>query len=127
MKTASGLSSARARRRRPHSSADWPKAAPAASRRAARAFIASYYGSGRPGATEALGPLDKRPRSLYPCAVTILLALLSGAAGLVYEVAWARRLAQLCGGSALAQTLTLAAFLGGLAAGGVWLARRAGS
>jgi spermidine synthase len=58
--------------------------------------------------------------------VIVPLALLSGAAGLVYEVAWARRLAQLCGGSALAQAWTLAAFLGGLAAGGLWLGRRAG-
>lgn len=55
------------------------------------------------------------------------LAVLSGAAGLVYEVAWTRRLAQLCGGTALAQTITLAAFLGGLAAGSAWLGRRAGA
>ncbi len=45
------------------------------------------------------------------------LSFLSGAAGLVYEVLWARRLALLFGSTALAQTLTLAVFLGGLAAG----------
>jgi spermidine synthase len=55
----------------------------------------------------------------------LALAFLSGAAALVYEVLWARQLALLFGSTALAQTLALAAFLGGLSAGGAALGRRA--
>ena len=55
----------------------------------------------------------------------LVLSFLSGAAGLIYEVLWARRLALLFGSTALAQPLVLAAFLGGLSAGSAWLGRRA--
>lgn len=47
----------------------------------------------------------------------LLLSFLSGAAGLVYEVLWARQLALAFGSTALAQTLVLSVFLGGLSAG----------
>jgi spermidine synthase/uncharacterized membrane protein YeaQ/YmgE (transglycosylase-associated protein family) len=60
----------------------------------------------------------------------LALAFLSGAAGLVYEVLWARHLALLFGATAFAQTTVLAVFLGGLSAGGARLGRaadRAGS
>jgi predicted membrane-bound spermidine synthase len=50
--------------------------------------------------------------------------LFSGAAGLIYEVVWARWLALLFGSTALAQTLVLASFLGGLCAGSARLGRR---
>ena len=53
----------------------------------------------------------------------LALAFLSGAAGLVYEVLWARHLALLFGATALAQTTVLAVFLGGLSAGGARLGR----
>ncbi|MBI3554384.1 MAG: hypothetical protein HY077_17950 [Elusimicrobia bacterium] len=53
------------------------------------------------------------------------LSFLSGAAGLVYEVIWAKQLAVLIGGTALAQTVVLAAFLGGLAAGNAFFGGRA--
>ena len=55
----------------------------------------------------------------------LFLSFLSGAAGLVYEVLWARQLALIFGGTALAQTLVLSVFLGGLSAGGLRLGRRA--
>jgi len=55
--------------------------------------------------------------------VLLALSFFSGAAGLVYEVLWARRLALVFGSTALAQTLTLAAFLAGLAAGSIVLGR----
>jgi spermidine synthase len=58
-------------------------------------------------------------------AALLGLSFLSGAAGLVFEVLWARRLALLFGGTAPAQALALAAFLGGLAAGGARLGRAA--
>ncbi|MDX6769379.1 MAG: hypothetical protein SF051_07590 [Elusimicrobiota bacterium] len=46
-----------------------------------------------------------------------LLLFASGAAGLVYEVLWARALAVSLGSTALAQAAVLASFLGGLALG----------
>jgi len=49
----------------------------------------------------------------------------SGLSGLVYEVLWAKELALLFGSTALAQTLVLAAFLGGLCAGNAWLGSKA--
>jgi spermidine synthase len=50
-------------------------------------------------------------------------ALLSGAAALVYQVLWARQLALVVGHTAAAVSLVLAAFMGGLAAGGAIAAR----
>lgn len=55
----------------------------------------------------------------------ILASFLSGAAGLVFEVLWAKRLGLLFGSAAVAQASVLAAFLGGLALGGALLGRRA--
>lgn len=54
-----------------------------------------------------------------------LLFFLSGATGLVYEVLWAKRFALFLGSAAWAQTIVLAAFLGGLALGNAWLGRKA--
>jgi len=55
----------------------------------------------------------------------LALSFLSGAAGLIYEVLWARQLALLFGSTALAQTTVLAVFLGGLSAGSARLGRGA--
>jgi spermidine synthase len=52
---------------------------------------------------------------------------LSGAAGLVHEVVWAKLLARLIGSTAHAQVLVLALFMGGLAIGAVRYGRRAPS
>jgi spermidine synthase len=58
-------------------------------------------------------------------AVLLLLLLLSGAAGLVYEVAWTRRLVLILGNSTHAVAAILASFMLGLALGSWWLGRRA--
>lgn len=50
-----------------------------------------------------------------------LFFLISGACALGYEVIWAKTLTLTLGGGALAQAVVLAAFLGGLAAGGFLL------
>src|SRR5262249_8885231 len=50
---------------------------------------------------------------------------LSGAAGLVYELAWVRRLALVFGSTTLAISTVLAAFMGGLALGAVLIGRYA--
>ncbi len=57
--------------------------------------------------------------------VTLLAYAFSGALGLVYEVAWARRLSLAFGGSQLATASALVAFMGGLALGARFLGRRA--
>ncbi|TNE86010.1 MAG: hypothetical protein EP330_24040 [Deltaproteobacteria bacterium] len=49
----------------------------------------------------------------------LLLLLLSGTASLSYEVVWLRRLGLLLGGTQVAAALTLSAFMGGLALGGL--------
>lgn len=58
------------------------------------------------------------PRGLVPILET--LAVASGAASLVYQVAWMRRLVLVFGSTTLATSTVLAAFLGGLAVG-AWL------
>lgn len=57
-------------------------------------------------------------------AAILAFSFFSGLSGLVYEVLWAKELALLFGSTALAQTLVLAAFLGGLSAGNAWLGPR---
>jgi spermidine synthase len=57
----------------------------------------------------------------------LLLAIffLSGASGLIYEIAWTRRLTLIFGSTTLAVSTVLAAFMGGLALGSYRLGRRA--
>src|SRR5690606_27087125 len=62
-------------------------------------------------------------RWLYPTAFVCLL--LSGAAGLVYQVAWFRYLALILGHTSYAVVAVLVAFMGGLALGNAWLGRYA--
>lgn len=49
---------------------------------------------------------------------------LSGASGLIYEVAWAKSLGLFFGHTVYANATVLAIFMGGLAAGSVWIGRR---
>ncbi len=64
------------------------------------------------------------PRSwLYPTA--FLCLLISGMAGLVYQVAWTRYLTLLLGHTSHAVVAVLVAFMGGLALGNAWIGRRA--
>jgi predicted membrane-bound spermidine synthase len=44
----------------------------------------------------------------------------SGATALVYQVVWVRSLSLILGASHLAVSIVLAAFMGGLALGGLW-------
>ncbi|MCM2268497.1 MAG: fused MFS/spermidine synthase [Thermoanaerobaculia bacterium] len=57
-------------------------------------------------------------------ALIYAVFLLSGAAALVYQVIWTRSLSLVFGGSHLAVTTVLAAFMGGLALGGHLVGRR---
>jgi len=58
-----------------------------------------------------------------PLVITLLL--LSGATGLVYELAWSKRLANLLGNTGQAHAIVLSTFMGGLALGAYLFGRRA--
>lgn len=57
--------------------------------------------------------------------LVIGLLLLSGATGLVYELTWSKRLANLLGNTGQAHAIVLSTFMGGLALGAWLLGRRA--
>jgi spermidine synthase len=67
--------------------------------------------------------MNKTARLLFPFAVFCLL--LSGAAGLVYQVVWLRYLSLFLGHTSYAVVAVLMAFMGGLAIGNAWLGARA--
>ncbi len=67
--------------------------------------------------------MDRSRRWLLPTAVLCLL--LSGAAGLVYQVVWMRYLALFLGHTSYAVVAVLISFMGGLALGNAWLGARA--
>ena len=54
-----------------------------------------------------------------PVRPLLLLFVLSGAAGLIYEVVWARQLVLVFGNTSQAVSAILTGFFGGLAIGGV--------
>jgi spermidine synthase len=58
-------------------------------------------------------------------AVAMLCLLVSGMAGLLYEVVWARYLALFLGHTSYAVVVVLVAFMGGLALGNAWFGARA--
>src|SRR5574339_258641 len=64
------------------------------------------------------------PRLHPPRAAFYLLFTLSGFAGLVYESIWTHYLKLFLGHAAYAQSLVLAVFMGGMAAGAAYCARR---
>jgi predicted membrane-bound spermidine synthase len=64
-----------------------------------------------------------RSKALLPTAIFCLL--ISGAAGLVYQVAWMRYLSLFLGHTSYAVVAVLVAFMGGLALGNAWLGERA--
>jgi spermidine synthase len=63
-------------------------------------------------------PLSSRQRT-----VVLLCFFLSGAAGLIYQVAWAKSLALIFGNTVYAVTTVLAVFMAGLALGSDWIGR----
>ncbi|MGA8222451.1 MAG: fused MFS/spermidine synthase [Candidatus Acidiferrales bacterium] len=56
-------------------------------------------------------------------AIILLCFFISGAAGLIYQVAWAKSLTLIFGSTVYAVTTVLAVFLGGLALGSDWIGR----
>ena len=70
-------------------------------------------------------PIESRDPGRTSRWVLYLLILLSGGAGLVYEVVWARQLTLFMGNTAIANAAVLTAFMAGLAAGSLVLGRKA--
>ncbi len=66
-----------------------------------------------------------RVRSLLPTVWIVFF--ISGVAGLIYEVVWARYLDLILGGTTYAHVMVLTAFMGGMAGGAWWLGKRADS
>src|SRR5713226_6121976 len=66
-----------------------------------------------------------KPVPLRNSAAISFCCFLSGAAGLVCEVVWARYLALFLGHTGHAVVAVLAVFMGGLALGNLWLGARA--
>lgn len=71
--------------------------------------------------TPALKPSGERSR---PQRALLVAFFFSGAAGLIYEVAWVKSLGLFFGHTVYANATVLALFMGGLAAGSVWIGRR---
>ena len=67
--------------------------------------------------------MKKSARLIFGTAVFCLL--ISGMAGLVYEIVWARYLGLFLGHTSYAVVAVLVAFMGGLALGNVWFGTRA--
>jgi spermidine synthase len=65
---------------------------------------------------------DKLPRRIVLGGL-LACFFLSGAAGLIYQVAWGKALGLVFGHTAYALAAVLAVFMGGLAAGSAWLGR----
>jgi predicted membrane-bound spermidine synthase len=63
-------------------------------------------------------------RSAAMLATLVVVFVLSGAAGLIYESIWSRYLGLFVGHSAYAQIIVLAIFLGGMSAGALLIGRR---
>ena len=79
-------------------------------------------------ARREVGHYNGTMRFKNPAWMVLTLSFFSGATALVYEVLWSKFLSQMFGSTIYAQTVVLAAFMGGLALGnrlfGRWADRR---
>ncbi len=67
----------------------------------------------------------KRSAASAASAPLLFAFFLSGFAGLMHQVVWAKLLVRLIGSTAVAQATVLAVFMAGLAAGALFFGRRA--
>src|ERR1043165_1475653 len=67
--------------------------------------------------------MNRHARWVFAALTTCFLV--SGAAGLIYQVVWARYLALFLGHTSYAVVAVLVAFMGGLAIGNAWFGARA--
>jgi spermidine synthase len=78
----------------------------------------------RPRPVEPKAQRSAAPAQTWVVPALAVAFLLSGAAGLMHEVVWARLLSLVFGATALAISTVLAAYMGGLALGSYWIGRR---
>src|SRR5215472_14427103 len=71
--------------------------------------------------------MKRQPTSRKKLFGILLCFLLSGAAGLIYQVAWGKALGLIFGHTVYAISTVLAVFMAGLAAGSAWIGRRCGT
>ena len=64
--------------------------------------------------------MKKQPAAREKIVSILLCFFLSGAAGLMYQVAWSKALALIFGHTVYAITTVLAVFMAGLAVGSAW-------
>src|SRR3954471_23494308 len=69
-------------------------------------------------------PRSAAPSFAAPRLAFYVLFTVSGFAGLIYESIWTQYLKLFLGHAAYAQSLVLAVFMGGMAVGAAWCARR---
>src|SRR5262252_8636384 len=67
--------------------------------------------------------MKRQPTSRKKLFGILLCFLLSGAAGLIYQVAWGKTLGLLFGHTVYAISTVLAVFMAGLAVGSAWIGR----
>jgi spermidine synthase len=70
----------------------------------------------------------RNEKSVYPRSISLLITgcfFLSGLAGLIYEVVWARQLSLFLGITSYAHTAVITAYMAGLAAGSLYFGRHA--
>lgn len=76
-------------------------------------------------ASVAQAPTPSKGADAIAPAFVLFAALLTGATSFVYEITWVRMLSQALGSTLHAFELMLAAFIAGIAFGGLWLRRQA--
>jgi len=90
---------------------------------AAAVWLLARGAEPRPAADDRTGSVDPA----LPYRLLLTVALLTGAASLIYEIGWIRMLSLVLGASTHSFELMLSAFIFGLACGGLWVRHRADS
>ncbi len=85
------------------------------------AVIVWLIAPGRDKQPEPMRVAANSDASITPVAVMLFVALLTGAASFIYEIAWIRMLSLVLGASTHSFELMLSAFILGLALGGLWI------
>lgn len=92
---------------------------------AAVVFLLVRTPAGVPAPAPAHTPPDHPRHASRPVRAVLCIALLTGATSFVYEITWVRMLSLALGTTLHSFELMLAAFIAGIAFGGLWLRHRA--
>ncbi len=86
--------------------------------------LAAFLAAGSTEPPRLLGEQQDNSRRGSAAHVLLIAAFITGATSFVYEIGWVRMLSLVFGSTVHAFELMLAAFIGGLAFGGLWIRRR---